>query len=204
MPCWQYWWRASPDPRRDPLQRLHMYSECTCNLMSASHRPFTVQLSGCVALPFSNPTFQAKDARHGWWGKWTQIGVNNLKHTGFAKIPMHRLSWRVYLFWPVASLPRRCSCTKLRGGKKDIESHQWRWRSECNPSLSVISAAFIALGRSCLFAKTSRTASRSSSCKADNLAESISSTQEQQSKQPWSLAMTCSALNLFLPSMLHL
>eukprot|EP00001_Collodictyon_triciliatum_P160353 28172_3 len=36
-------------------------------------------------------------------------------------------------------------------------------RRECNPSLSVISAAFIALGKSCLFAKTRRTASRSSS-----------------------------------------
>ena len=34
--------------------------------------------------------------------------------------------------------------------------------SECNPSLSVISAAFIALGRSCLFAKTNSAASRSS------------------------------------------
>ena len=43
-------------------------------------------------------------------------------------------------------------------------THQWRWRSEWRPSLSVISAAFIALGRSCLLAKTSSTASRSSSC----------------------------------------
>lgn len=42
--------------------------------------------------------------------------------------------------------------------------HQWRCRSECRPSLSVISAAFMAFGRSCLFAKTSSTASRSSSC----------------------------------------
>ena len=42
--------------------------------------------------------------------------------------------------------------------------HQWRWRSECRPSLSVISAAFIALGKSCLLANTSSTASRSSSC----------------------------------------
>ena len=44
-------------------------------------------------------------------------------------------------------------------------THQWRWRSECSPSLSVISAAFIALGRSCLLANTSSTASRSSSCR---------------------------------------
>jgi hypothetical protein len=43
--------------------------------------------------------------------------------------------------------------------------YQWRWRNEWRPSLSVISAAFIALGRSCLLANTSRTASRSSSCK---------------------------------------
>jgi hypothetical protein len=42
--------------------------------------------------------------------------------------------------------------------------YQWRCRSECRPSLSVISAAFIAFGRSCLLANTSRTASRSSSC----------------------------------------
>ena len=42
-------------------------------------------------------------------------------------------------------------------------SYQCRWRRECRPSLSVISAAFIALGRSCLFANTSSTASRSSS-----------------------------------------
>ena len=43
------------------------------------------------------------------------------------------------------------------------QTYQWRWRRECRPSLSVISAAFIALGRSCLFANTSNTASRSSS-----------------------------------------
>lgn len=42
--------------------------------------------------------------------------------------------------------------------------YQWRWRREWRPSLSVISAAFIALGRSCLFANTSSTASLSSSC----------------------------------------
>lgn len=36
--------------------------------------------------------------------------------------------------------------------------YQLRWRSECRPSLSVISAAFIAFGRSCLLAKTSRIA----------------------------------------------
>merc|ERR1711896_90795 len=41
--------------------------------------------------------------------------------------------------------------------------YQLRWRSECKPSLSVISAAFMALGRSCLLANTNRTASRSSS-----------------------------------------
>ena len=43
------------------------------------------------------------------------------------------------------------------------QTYQWRWRRECRPSLSVISAAFIALGRSCLFANTSNTASLSSS-----------------------------------------
>jgi hypothetical protein len=45
------------------------------------------------------------------------------------------------------------------------EIYQWRWRSECNPSLSVISAAFMAFGRSCLLANTRRTASRNSSYK---------------------------------------
>ncbi len=44
------------------------------------------------------------------------------------------------------------------------QTYQWRWRREWRPSLSVISAAFMALGRSCLLAKTRRTASRSSSC----------------------------------------
>ena len=41
--------------------------------------------------------------------------------------------------------------------------YQWRWRREWRPSLSVISAAFIAFGRSCLFANTSSTASLNSS-----------------------------------------
>lgn len=41
--------------------------------------------------------------------------------------------------------------------------YQWRCRREWRPSLSVISAAFIAFGRSCLFANTSSTASLSSS-----------------------------------------
>ena len=43
--------------------------------------------------------------------------------------------------------------------------YQWRWRKVWRPSLSVISAAFIAIGRSCLLANTSNTASRSSSYK---------------------------------------
>jgi len=42
-------------------------------------------------------------------------------------------------------------------------TYQCRWRREWSPSLSVISAAFIALGRSCLLANTSRTASLNSS-----------------------------------------
>jgi hypothetical protein len=44
------------------------------------------------------------------------------------------------------------------------ESYHLRWRMECNPSLSVTSATFIAFGRSCLLANTSKTASLSSSC----------------------------------------
>lgn len=63
------------------------------------------------------------------------------------------------------------SCTnsesKICGGNKEIRGHfyQWRWRREWSPSLSVISAAFIALGRSCLLANTSKTASLNSSWK---------------------------------------
>lgn len=45
-----------------------------------------------------------------------------------------------------------------------LSTYQWRCRREWRPSLSVISAAFIALGRSCLFANTSNTASLNSSC----------------------------------------
>ena len=41
--------------------------------------------------------------------------------------------------------------------------NQWRWRMEWSPSLSVISAAVMAFGKSCLLAKTRSTASRSSS-----------------------------------------
>jgi hypothetical protein len=48
-------------------------------------------------------------------------------------------------------------------GDGDVINYQWRWRSEWRPSLSVISAAFIAFGRSCLFANTSSTASLNSS-----------------------------------------
>ncbi len=57
-----------------------------------------------------------------------------------------------------------CPCLAVHQPKC---THQWRWRSECSPSLSVISAAFIALGRSCLLANTSSTASRSSSCSSE-------------------------------------
>ena len=49
-------------------------------------------------------------------------------------------------------------------GSKTRATYHCRWRSECRPSLSVISAAFMAFGKSCLLAKTSSTASRSSSC----------------------------------------
>ena len=41
--------------------------------------------------------------------------------------------------------------------------NHWRWRKLWSPSFSVTSAAVIAWGRSCLFAKTSSTASRISS-----------------------------------------
>jgi len=60
--------------------------------------------------------------------------------------------------------------------------YQWRCRSECKPSLSVISAAFMAFGRSCLFAKTRSTASRSSSYTATTRNPS----QSQCSPSRWS------------------
>ena len=48
-----------------------------------------------------------------------------------------------------------------------VAQHAWMYHClclrPCKPSLSVISAALIALGRSCLFAKTNRMESRSSS-----------------------------------------
>lgn len=46
-----------------------------------------------------------------------------------------------------------------------MSAYQRRWRRACSPSLSVISAAFIAFGKSCLLANTRSTASRSSSCR---------------------------------------
>lgn len=53
--------------------------------------------------------------------------------------------------------------------------YQLRFLRECNPSLSVISAAFIALGRSCLFAKISSTASLSSSSANMRMSSSFAS-----------------------------
>lgn len=44
-----------------------------------------------------------------------------------------------------------------------MNKYHGRWRKERRPSLSVISVAVIAFGRSCLFAITRRTASLSSS-----------------------------------------
>lgn len=58
-----------------------------------------------------------------------------------------------------------CKYMAKEGGYKYSSKYQWRWRREWRPSLSVISAAFIAFGRSCLLANTSSTASLNSSYK---------------------------------------
>lgn len=54
---------------------------------------------------------------------------------------------------------------RLKAGRhnRNASEYQWRWRREWRPSLSVISAAFIAFGRSCLLANTRSTASLNSS-----------------------------------------
>jgi hypothetical protein len=62
---------------------------------------------------------------------------------------------------------RMVDCWKRRASDRNKLAYQWRWRREWRPSLSVISAAFIAFGRSCLFANTSSTASLNSSCKCN-------------------------------------
>ena len=53
--------------------------------------------------------------------------------------------------------------------------YQFRFLSECKPNLSVISAAFIAFGRSCLLARMSKTASRSSSSANIRMSSSFAS-----------------------------
>lgn len=53
--------------------------------------------------------------------------------------------------------------------------YQLRFLNECSPNLSVISAAFIAFGRSCLFAKINRTASLSSSSANMRISSSFAS-----------------------------
>eukprot|EP00983_Pelagomonas_calceolata_P101558 1158707-Pelagomonas_calceolata.AAC.3 len=49
-----------------------------------------------------------------------------------------------------------------------LAPYQLRALKLCKPSLSVISAGFMALGKSCLLANTSREASRSSSCACED------------------------------------
>ena len=64
------------------------------------------------------------------------------------------LSLSLSFFYPFKNLPLVAQAVWI---------YQCLFLKECKPSLSVISAAFIALGRSCLLANTSKRASRSSS-----------------------------------------
>ncbi|KIP10690.1 hypothetical protein PHLGIDRAFT_209497 [Phlebiopsis gigantea 11061_1 CR5-6] len=61
----------------------------------------------------------------------------------------------------------------------------------CSPSLSVISAAFMALGRSCLLAKTSRRASRSSSSLSIRCSSSRASETRSRSFESTTKMMPC-------------
>ena len=70
--------------------------------------------------------------------------------------------------------------------KPKMEFYQWRWRREWRPSLSVISAAFIALGRSCLLANTSKTASLSSSWNQIQAQHFNPSSNISSNRSPWS------------------
>ena len=58
----------------------------------------------------------------------------------------------------------QCAMNSKSFWKRGIQTYHCLWRREWRPSLSVISAAFMAFGRSCLLANTRRTASRNSSC----------------------------------------
>lgn len=53
--------------------------------------------------------------------------------------------------------------------------YQLRFLNECSPNLSVISAAFIAFGKSCLFANINSTASLSSSSASMRISSSFAS-----------------------------
>jgi hypothetical protein len=70
-------------------------------------------------------------------------------------------------------------------------THHWRCLKLCSPSLSVISAAFMAFGRSCLLAKTSNKASLNSSslsirCNSSRASETRSRSLESTTKMiPW-------------------
>lgn len=89
----------------------------------------------------------------------------------------------------------RCSWISCSTFGKNVKTRTWmnhvRCLSPCNPSLSVISAAFMALGRSCLLAKTRRMASRSSSsfnirCNSSRASEIRSRSFESTTKMiPW-------------------
>lgn len=109
------------------------------------------------------------------------------------------------------ALARKQASKRPEGVMKKGKWHQWRWRRECRPSLSVISAAFMALGKSCLLANTSSTASRSSSCTArpDAMSERTSTRSLMLLVQAASVRQQCrqmasvAALALMLLKMSH-
>ena len=74
--------------------------------------------------------------------------------------------FKIVLYSLIGELQAIPTAKTIYKGKNPLVvlNYQCRWRRECSPSLSVISAAFIAFGRSCLLANTSKTASRNSSC----------------------------------------
>lgn len=115
--------------------------------------------------------------KHGWINRLHNWGEICGRKSAFSYDQMTQKGWPQLVKLrspPVYLLPSKMHVATMARAwitlkkKQNIQqelttTHQCRWRNECRPSLSVISAAFIALGRSCLLAKTNNTASLSSS-----------------------------------------
>ena len=141
--------RASPGPRKDPRRRWRRCSGCTCG------RALVYNVSSI--LLWTMHTIVPLD----WWLMQMRSSIrrNAAFHDAHSSDPPTICCWLLAVVH-AGDAKMAHSSTALA----DSRTNQWRWRRECRPSLSVISAAFMALGRSCLFANTSSTASRSSSC----------------------------------------